>query len=212
MLQTHKNWGHTEFIQPRFQLLTTVLQSKQPPTWWPPSPIFTRLLAELYGWRKTLNLPQSPLPGKGDNNSEMARMRTSRKWFDIVRRKFFRSSRKTTTVILHSNACSSPDEAQTSGVTDETAGFEELMSEISLSSTKEITQEDIAALRIQATFRGHLARRAFQALRSLVKVQALVRGAYVRKQTRIALHCMHALVRLQVRIRARQLLGRCSDE
>ncbi|OAY57622.1 protein IQ-DOMAIN 20 [Manihot esculenta] len=138
----------------------------------------------------------------------MARIRTSRKWFDMVRRKFFRSSSHTNSIVLDSNACSSPHDGTK---TDETASYVELISEISLISNKQLTQEDLAAMKIQAIFRGHLARRAFRALRSLVKVQALVRGAYVRKQTRIALHCMQALVRLQVRIRARQLqlLGKC---
>ncbi|OWM68255.1 protein IQ-DOMAIN 31 [Punica granatum] len=69
------------------------------------------------------------------------------------------------------------------------------------------TEEDEAVIRIQAVFRGHLARRAFRALRSLVRLQALARGAYVRKQAEIAQQCIHALVRLQVRVRARQLLG-----
>ncbi|XVF59856.1 hypothetical protein PTKIN_Ptkin07bG0309300 [Pterospermum kingtungense] len=78
--------------------------------------------------------------------------------------------------------------------------------------TKQLTREDIAAIKIQSVFRGHLARRAFGALRSLVKLQAVARGGYVRKQAQIALNCMHALVRLQLRIRARQLLGRYSDD
>jgi hypothetical protein len=51
------------------------------------------------------------------------------------------------------------------------------------------------------------ARRAHRALKSLVKLQALVRGVCVRRQSRIAMQCMHALVRLQVKVRARQLLG-----
>ncbi|CAM8912187.1 unnamed protein product [Rhodiola kirilowii] len=71
---------------------------------------------------------------------------------------------------------------------------------------KKRTAEEAAAVKIQAAFRGHLARRAFGALRSLVKLQALVRGVSVRRQSRMAFHCMHAMVRLQVRVRARQLL------
>ncbi|XP_048431461.1 protein IQ-DOMAIN 5-like isoform X3 [Pyrus x bretschneideri] len=55
------------------------------------------------------------------------------------------------------------------------------------------------------------ARQAFRALRSLVKLQALVRGACARKQARIALHCMESMVRLQVKVRARQLLSVSSD-
>ncbi|XP_051141276.1 protein IQ-DOMAIN 20 [Andrographis paniculata] len=63
----------------------------------------------------------------------------------------------------------------------------------------------LAAITIQASFRRHLARRARRALRSLVKLQALVRGVVVRRQARIALQCMQALARLQITVRARQL-------
>lgn len=44
----------------------------------------------------------------------------------------------------------------------------------------------------------------FKALKSLVKLQALARGAYVRRQAQIALHCMHTLARLHVTVRDRQ--------
>ncbi|KAL5214817.1 hypothetical protein ABZP36_003969 [Zizania latifolia] len=74
--------------------------------------------------------------------------------------------------------------------------------------TKEFTREEAAAATIQAGFRGHLARRAFRALRSLVKLQALARGSYVRKQAGVAIRFMNVLVRLQVRVRTRQLLRR----
>ncbi|KAL5218516.1 hypothetical protein ABZP36_019200 [Zizania latifolia] len=67
-------------------------------------------------------------------------------------------------------------------------------------------REDVAAVTIQAYFRGHLARRAFKALKSLVRLQAVARGAYVRRQAEVAIHCMQAMVRLQVRVRARQML------
>nr|CAB3487924.1 unnamed protein product [Digitaria exilis] len=66
--------------------------------------------------------------------------------------------------------------------------------------------EHAAAVTIQAYFRGHLARQAFRALTSLVKLQAFARGAYVRKQASIAIRFMKVLVRLQVRVRSRQLL------
>lgn len=77
---------------------------------------------------------------------------------------------------------------------------------------KVLSVEEVAAIKIQACFRGHLARRAFQALRSLVKLQALARGVCARRQARIALQFMHALVRLQVRVRARQLLNGYGEE
>lgn len=70
----------------------------------------------------------------------------------------------------------------------------------------ELSREDRAAIRIQAAFRGHLARQALRALKGLVKLQAVVRGYCVRRQARISLQCMQTLVRLQARVRARQVL------
>ncbi|CAM0903301.1 unnamed protein product [Alopecurus aequalis] len=62
--------------------------------------------------------------------------------------------------------------------------------------------EEWAAVRIQAAFRGYLARRALKALRGLVKLQALVRGNIVRRQAAETLRCMQALVSVQSRARA----------
>ncbi|KAF8780520.1 hypothetical protein HU200_001648 [Digitaria exilis] len=74
------------------------------------------------------------------------------------------------------------------------------------------SREDVAAVTIQAYFRGHLARRAFKALKSLVRLQAVARGAYVRRQAEVATHCMQAMVRLQMRVRARQMLTKPRDK
>ncbi|XP_047051783.1 protein IQ-DOMAIN 5-like [Lolium rigidum] len=66
-------------------------------------------------------------------------------------------------------------------------------------------REDRAAVRIQAFYRGYLARRALRALRGLVRLQALVRGHQVRRQVRQTMRSMQALVRAQDRVRARRL-------
>ncbi|XP_041017902.1 protein IQ-DOMAIN 14-like, partial [Juglans microcarpa x Juglans regia] len=65
--------------------------------------------------------------------------------------------------------------------------------------------EYAAATKIQAVFRSYLARKALSALRGLVKLQALVRGHQVRKQTNATLRRMHALISIQVRARVQRI-------
>ncbi|CAD6209441.1 unnamed protein product [Miscanthus lutarioriparius] len=75
------------------------------------------------------------------------------------------------------------------------------------------SREDVAVVTIQAYFRGHLARRAFRALKSLVRrIQAVARGAFVRRQAEVAIHCMQAMARLQARVRARRMLAVAKPE
>ncbi|KFK43744.1 hypothetical protein AALP_AA1G167200 [Arabis alpina] len=69
----------------------------------------------------------------------------------------------------------------------------------------EVYIEEIAAVKIQACFRSHLARKALRALKGLVKLQALVRGHLVRKQATATLRCMQALITLQAKAREQRI-------
>ncbi|KAK2972398.1 hypothetical protein RJ640_010835 [Escallonia rubra] len=73
----------------------------------------------------------------------------------------------------------------------------------------ELTRKELAATKTQAAFRGYLARRAFRALKGIIRLQALVRGHLVRRQAVATLHSMQAIVKFQALIRGRKV--RLSD-
>uniref|UniRef100_A0A1D1YZ25 Protein IQ-DOMAIN 14 n=1 Tax=Anthurium amnicola TaxID=1678845 RepID=A0A1D1YZ25_9ARAE len=62
-----------------------------------------------------------------------------------------------------------------------------------------------AAIKIQTAFRGYLARKALRALRGLVKLQALVRGRAVRRQTSATLKRLQSLIKIQEQVRAHRI-------
>ncbi|XP_052134616.1 protein IQ-DOMAIN 13 [Oryza glaberrima] len=59
-----------------------------------------------------------------------------------------------------------------------------------------------AAVAIQSAFRGYMARRNYRSLRGLIRLQGVVRGPSVRRQTAHAMRCMQMLVRVQSQVRA----------
>ncbi|KAI7731139.1 hypothetical protein M8C21_006547 [Ambrosia artemisiifolia] len=60
-----------------------------------------------------------------------------------------------------------------------------------------------AVTKAQAAFRGYLARRAFRALKGIIRLQALVRGHLVRRQAVVTLRCMRAIIEFQALARGR---------
>lgn len=48
------------------------------------------------------------------------------------------------------------------------------------------------------------ARRAFRALKGIIRLQALIRGHLVRRQAVATLHCMKGIVKLQAHVRGRR--------
>ncbi|KAL8143868.1 hypothetical protein V2J09_016900 [Rumex salicifolius] len=71
------------------------------------------------------------------------------------------------------------------------------------------TERENAATKTQAAFRGYLARRAFKALKGIIRLQALIRGHLVRRQAISTLHCLMGIIKLQAIARGANI--RCSD-
>ncbi|CAN7075471.1 unnamed protein product [Brassica oleracea var. botrytis] len=72
------------------------------------------------------------------------------------------------------------------------------------------SREEAAAMFIQSTFRGHLARRESQGIRRLARLKLLMEGTVVQRQAAHTLKCMQTLTRVQSQIRSRRI--RMSEE
>ncbi|KAJ7943514.1 Protein IQ-DOMAIN 31 [Quillaja saponaria] len=69
--------------------------------------------------------------------------------------------------------------------------------------------QEKAATKVQAAFRGYLARRAFWTLKGIIRLQALTRGHLVRRQAVSTLYCVKGIVKFQALVRGHKV--RCSD-
>ncbi|XP_042007987.1 protein IQ-DOMAIN 14-like [Salvia splendens] len=68
-----------------------------------------------------------------------------------------------------------------------------------------LRDQQLSATKIQAAYRGYLARRSFRALKGLVRLQVVVKGQNVRRQTVNAMKQMQLLVRVQTQIQSRRI-------
>ncbi|GMI87346.1 IQ-domain 11 [Hibiscus trionum] len=74
----------------------------------------------------------------------------------------------------------------------------------SSSSELERKFQELAATKIQAAFRGYLARKALRALKGVVRLQAIIRGWVVRRQALTTLKCLQSIVNIQTQVCARR--------
>ncbi|KAK1421130.1 hypothetical protein QVD17_23246 [Tagetes erecta] len=98
--------------------------------------------------------------------------------------------------------------AQAAAVAAQAAAESVRLAELTRYSGK--SKEEVAAIRIQTTFRGYLARRALRALRGLVRLKTLVEGPAVKRQTANTLKYMQNLSRVHSQINSRRI--RMSEE
>ncbi|GMY32718.1 protein IQ-DOMAIN 14-like [Fagus crenata] len=77
--------------------------------------------------------------------------------------------------------------------------------EISYRPEPTLRNHHASATKIQAAYRGYMARRSFRALKGLVRLQGVVRGQNVKRQTVNAMKYMQLLVRVQSQIQSRRI-------
>ncbi|KAL3511158.1 hypothetical protein ACH5RR_030559 [Cinchona calisaya] len=88
-------------------------------------------------------------------------------------------------------------------------GDAQTATDLDLPQDSERMRLDQAATKAQTAFRGYLARRAFRALDSIIRLQAVIRGHLVRRQAVSTLQCVQSIVKFQALVRGQ--IVRCSE-
>ncbi|KAK9068745.1 hypothetical protein SSX86_012860 [Deinandra increscens subsp. villosa] len=77
--------------------------------------------------------------------------------------------------------------------------------EISYRPEPTLRNQHLSATRIQAAYRGYMARKSFRALKGLVRLQGVLKGQNAKRQTVNAMKQMQLLVRVQTQIQSRRI-------
>ncbi|WOK95342.1 protein IQ-DOMAIN 32-like [Canna indica] len=119
---------------------------------------------------------------------------------------------------FHSPRCSSPETAQ---VQEKSTDMSPLALDIVNTEAPSLSDRSITvvgatinetdATVVQATIRGYLAKKELHKLKSLVKLQACVRGHLVRRKAIGTLRCTQAIIKMQALVRAHQLVKKLTS-
>ncbi|KAF3431422.1 hypothetical protein FNV43_RR26153 [Rhamnella rubrinervis] len=83
-------------------------------------------------------------------------------------------------------------------------GVEQAITSLSSPEDPDRIKLEKAATKAQSAFRGYAARRTFQTLKGIIRLQALVRGHLVRRQAVSTLCCVRGIVKFQALVRGRK--------
>ncbi|GER38643.1 IQ domain-containing protein [Striga asiatica] len=110
---------------------------------------------------------------------------------------------------------SPPLKALTSGVSSSSSSSEAFIPKVTTENKKEITNlprpeptladQNLSATKIQAVFRGYMARRSFRAANGLVRLQEVLKGQNVKRQTANAMKQLQLFVRVHTQIQSRKI-------
>ncbi|KAL8193213.1 hypothetical protein R6Q57_027117 [Mikania cordata] len=178
-------------------------------------------------WLTAVKKALSPFDSK-DTKDKKSHKRSSKKYWFGKQRSLDNDFSKTETALVKSVPLSPPTEAKLTEAENEqskhaysvayatavaaeaaVAAAHAAAEVVRLTSATRIlgrSTEETAAIKIQAVYRGHLARRAVRAVRGLGRLKSLIQGQSVKRQAISTLKCMQTLARVQSQVRSRRVL------